>query len=252
LTYSGKKRLRIILSAVDICLAIPGILVGGYFLGEKNYAFSAVLMIIFALIPFFLLFENRALMARELMPIAVMTAIAVVGRAAFFAVPQFKPIIAIIIITGAAFGAEAGFLSGSLSMLISNFLFGQGLWTPWQMFAAGLIGYISGLIGKNKALRKLPLLIIWGLLSGFIYGIFVDSWSLLAFGEGLTLESALTVYLLGLPYNAILAGATAIFIALLAPILLSKLERLKTKYGLIGAAEDKIPVIAEIPPKNAE
>ena len=86
-----------------------------------------------------MIFEDRKPQAREVLLIAVMAAIAVVGRMAFFMLPQFKPVTAIVIITGISLGAEAGFLTGAVAGFVSNFFFGQGPWTPWQMFAFGII-----------------------------------------------------------------------------------------------------------------
>ena len=58
---------------------------------------------------------------------------------------SFKPIAAIVIITGVSLGGEAGFLCACLIMMISNMFFGQGPWTPWQMFSYGMIGYLAGI-----------------------------------------------------------------------------------------------------------
>ena len=96
----------------------------------------------------------------------------VAGRAAFFMVPSFKPVVAVTIISAVCFGAESGFLVGALSMLSSNMLFGQGPWTPWQMFAAGIIGFLAGILfqkGWLKA-RKISLCIYGFLATVFIYG----------------------------------------------------------------------------------
>lgn len=92
--------------------------------------------------PFFLIFEGRKPKARELVIIAVLCAIAIAGRAALFMLPQFKPVIAMTIISGVAFGGETGFLVGAMTMLASNVMFSQGPWTPWQMFAVGIIGFL--------------------------------------------------------------------------------------------------------------
>jgi hypothetical protein len=99
-------------------------------------------------IPFLLVFDKRRPQARELVPIAVMAAIAVVGRTVFeiIPLPSFKPCSAIIIITAVAFGPEAGFLTGALTAFVSNFIFGQGPWTPWQMFTWGLVGFLAGIL----------------------------------------------------------------------------------------------------------
>ena len=102
-----------------------------------HYAIS-LLIIICAMIPFFMVFEKRKPQARELIIIATLSAIAVAGRAAFFMLPNFKPVCAIVIIAGVCFGAESGFLVGAVSGFVSNCFFGQGSHTPWQMFGNSL------------------------------------------------------------------------------------------------------------------
>ena len=144
---STKTRLplKTIVAIIVIVLCIPLILGLGVLLpGEGGiYAISAI-VIVLVMLPFMLAFEGRRPQARELVLITVMIALAVAGRAAFFMVPQFKPMVALVIIAGVALGAESGFVTGSLSAFISNFIFGQGPWTPWQMFRAGLIGFLAG------------------------------------------------------------------------------------------------------------
>ena len=116
--------------------------------------------------------EGRKPKAREIMVISVLAAIGVAGRAAFFMVPSFKPVAAIVILTGISFGGEAGFLVGSLTMLISNMFMGQGPWTPWQMFAFGMIGFLAGILYQKGILKARKFdLCIYGFLSVFlIYG----------------------------------------------------------------------------------
>jgi energy-coupling factor transport system substrate-specific component len=70
-----------------------------------------------------------------------MCGIAITSRAIFIWLPHFKPMTAIIIITGIAFGTESGFLAGTISEFVSNFIFGQGPWTQWQMFALGIADF---------------------------------------------------------------------------------------------------------------
>ena len=93
--------------------------------------------------------ERRRPQAREVAVIAVLCALGVAGRAAFSMLPQCKPVIALTVLTGAALGGESGFLVGAVTMLASNVLFGQGPWTPWQMFALGLIGLLWACTGSS-------------------------------------------------------------------------------------------------------
>ena len=131
---------RMILSALLILVAIPLTIYIGWNISERQFYITSLLIIVYTMIPFFLVFEKRKPQAKELVVIAVMCAIAVVSRAAFIWLPHFKPMTAIIIITGVALGAEAGFLTGAMTGFVSNFIFGQGPWTPWQMFAFGIAG----------------------------------------------------------------------------------------------------------------
>lgn len=94
---------------------------------SRKYYFISLVIIIYSLLPFFMVFEGRKPQVRELVVLATMVALATVSRAAFFMIPSFKPIIAIVIISAIAFGGEAGFLVGAMTMVVSNFLFGQGL-----------------------------------------------------------------------------------------------------------------------------
>ena len=143
--YFSAKR---IISYLMILILIPATLILFWHFGDRKYYLCSLLLIIYSMIPFFLSFEKRKPQARELVSIAVMCAIAVVSRAAFMMLPHFKPMLGIIMITGMAFGAEAGFLTGALGAFVSNFLFGQGPWTPWQMFGYGIGGLLAGLLAR--------------------------------------------------------------------------------------------------------
>ena len=123
---------RTIAAAAMILLLIPlTIFAGIHFWGGRKYYFIGLLIILESMLPFALVFERRKPQAREMVVLAVLTALAVAGRSAFFMLPQFKPVAAMVIIAGVAFGGEAGFLVGALTAFVSNMLFGHGPWTPW-------------------------------------------------------------------------------------------------------------------------
>ena len=129
-----------------------------------------------ALIPFFLKFESSLPQAKEVVLIAVLTALTVVMRIVFSPLPFFKPVTALIILAALVFGSEAGFLIGALSALLSNFYYGQGIWTPFQMFAWGLIGSLSGLLKGilNRKILVILLLLMLGIFSGFVFAVIMD------------------------------------------------------------------------------
>ena len=113
---------------------------------ERKYYLTSLLLVGLMFVPFVLRFEGRRPQARELVLLATMTALAVAGRAAFYWLPQCKPVCAIVILTAVAFTPEAGFVTGAAAGLISNFFFGQGPWTPWQMLGFGLVGFLGGVL----------------------------------------------------------------------------------------------------------
>lgn len=229
---------RTIVSAILILLVIPiTILCGVFLLDDRKYYFISMAIIIYTMVPFFMVFENRRPQARELIIIAVLSAIAVAGRAAFFMLPQFKPVVAIVIISGVCFGAEAGFLVGAVSGFVSNFFFAQGPWTPWQMFCFGIIGFLAGVLFKKGKLKKnkLQLCIYGGLSTLFIYGGLINICALWMFPSkaSLSFEALLAAYISGLPFDLVHAISTVFFLFIISQPMIEKLDRIKIKYGLI-------------------
>ncbi len=162
-----KKVLTVLLLAV----LIPAlVLFGALVFRERFYAWLALVIAVISCIPLFYAFERRDSTAKELMVLAVLIALSVIGRVVFAAVPGFKPVTAITIIVALSFGGEAGFVVGSLSAAVSNFYFGHGPWTPFQMFAWGIIGLLAGLLSKPLKKNRV-LLCIFGALAGILYSL---------------------------------------------------------------------------------
>lgn len=201
----------------------------------RRYMVCSLIVVVAAMLPFFMMFEGRKPKAREIMVISVLAAIGVAGRAAFFMLPSFKPIAAIVILTGVSFGGEAGFLVGCMIMMISNIFMGHGPWTPWQMFAFGVIGFLAGILYQKGILKARKLdLCIYGFLSVFlIYGGIMNPASILMSYGYITKESLIAYYISGAPVDLVHATSTVIFLWFMSGPLLEKLERIKRKYGLI-------------------
>ncbi len=195
---------------------------------------TCLLMILYSMIFFFAGFERRRPQAREIVILTVLIAAAVVSRAIFFMTPNFKPTLAIVIIAGAGLGRESGFIAGALSAFVSNFLFGQGPWTPWQMIAMALIGYLSGLIFYRRGENfSKPLMLLFGAAASFfIYTALTDIWSIFMITDEPNIQTAIAVYTAGASFALIHAAATVIFLFFLARPMLGKLERVKLKYGM--------------------
>ncbi|MDR2359665.1 MAG: ATP-binding cassette domain-containing protein [Oscillospiraceae bacterium] len=231
-----KLNKRTIAASVMILLLIPmTIFIGVFYLGDRKYYFISLLIILETMLPFALIFESRKPQARELVVIAVLCAIAVAGRAAFFMLPQFKPLVAIVIIAGVAFGGESGFFVGAVSAFVSNMFFGQGPWTPWQMFAFGIIGFLGGVLFRKGILRRYPaaLAIFGGLTTFIFYGGIMNTSMVLMYQSSPTLPMFLTSYLQGIPFDLVHGLATAVFLLIISDSMLEKLDRIKVKYGLV-------------------
>lgn len=139
-------RKRTLTSAAMIFIAIPGFIALSTVLdGGKLYMLFSLAVIVCCMAPFFMVFEKRKPKAREIVLIAMMSAITVAAHM-FLHVTVPIPIgTALVVVAGIAMGPEAGFLVGALSRFVCNFYMGQGPWTPWQMFCWGLMGFLAGL-----------------------------------------------------------------------------------------------------------
>ena len=227
---------RTIVAALLILLTIPlTIYVGVEFLDDRRFYFISMLIILQTILPFFLVFEGRKPQARELIIIAVLVAIAVAGRSAFFMLPHFKPMVAMVIIAGVAFGGEAGFLVGAMTGFVSNMFFSQGPWTPWQMFALGIIGFLAGILLRKGLLSRntAPLAVFGGFATFIIYGGIMNPASVIMWQPNPTREMFLLAYLHGIPFDLVHAVATVTFLVVISQPMLEKLDRVKVKYGLV-------------------
>ena len=228
---------RTLAAAALILLCIPlTIFAGVMYLGNQHYNVTALLVLAECMLPFFLVFESRKPKARELVTIAVLCAIGVAGRSAFFMFPQFKPMMALVIISGVAFGGETGFLVGAVTMLASNVLFSQGPWTPWQMFSMGIIGFLAGILFRKGLLRRSrgSLATFGAFAAVVIYGGIMNPASAIMYSAAsLNWKVILAYYVSGLPMDLVHAAATVIFLLIAAEPMLEKLDRIKVKYGLV-------------------
>ncbi|MDR3344810.1 MAG: ECF transporter S component [Oscillospiraceae bacterium] len=215
-----------------LLLAIPAVILPGVTVfKDRQYAFISLAVVLLACVPFFLSFERRKGNGKLLILIAVMAALSSLGRFVFAAVPGFKPVTALVVITAIYFGAEAGFMTGALSALVSNFYFGQGPWTPFQMFSWGLLGLIAGLLaGKLRGSRTL--LLLYGVLAGAAYSLMMDTWSTLWMDGTFSLARYAAYVAASLPWMAIYAASNVVFLLIFGKAIGQILERLKYKYGI--------------------
>lgn len=225
-----------IISILFVVIAVPlTVLAGHYVFNDQRFNLICILIVLELLIPFFLSFESKKPSVRELVIISVICALAIAGRIVFSAVPQFKPIVSIIVIAGIVLGAEKGFLIGAVSALVSNMYFSQGSWTPWQMLALGAMGLLAGIIFNKSQLKKdkLSICIFGGIATIVVYGGIVNFQSLL-FYPVITWGTVISTYTMGLPFDLIHAASTVFFLWFIAEPMIEKLERIKTKYNILN------------------
>ena len=227
----NEKARRFLKIAVPF-IFIPVILILGVFaFDEKKFAWIILAVTIMALLLFFAGFEKKIIGTRRMVIIAVMTALSVLGRFIFAVIPGFKPITAIVVITAVWLGPESGFLTGALSAVISNFYFGQGPWTPFQMFAWGIIGLVAGYL-SNILKKNRPALAVYGVFAGIFYSMLMDVWSVLWFNNNFEMSVYLAALVTAIPYTISYAASNVVFLLLLGRPFGEKLERVKLKYGV--------------------
>lgn len=209
------------------------IAVGVVLLHDRKYQIVSILLAFLACVPFFLSFEKREPNVREMVVLAVMTALSVAGRFLFAMVPGFKPVTAIVVITAIHFGPQAGFLTGALSAVLSNLYFGQGPWTPFQMFVWGFLGLLAGLLAKHGWLQSRLALSFYGLFAGVAFSMMMDVWTVLAMDGIFSPLRYLAAVSSSFFFMAVYAVSNVVFLLTFSKPIGEKLERIKIKYGLM-------------------
>lgn len=148
------KKKRTIITAIIIAILIPSTILIGFFASHRNYMIVSVLILLYVMLPFFLVYEKRKPRAREVIMIAVLSALTAFGSIISASILPVQIGTAMCIISGISFGPEAGFLVGALGRFVCNFFQGQGPWTPWQMFCWGILGFLAGLIFNKMDLEN--------------------------------------------------------------------------------------------------
>ncbi|MCT2537423.1 ECF transporter S component [Aquibacillus koreensis] len=156
--------------------------------------------------------------------IAVLAALAVVGRFAFQHIPNVQPVTTLIIICGFFLGPVAAMILAVLTTYLSNLFLGMGIWTIWQIVAWALIGLGSGLIGLWKIKRPLYVLVGFAVFSGYFYGLIVSLSNYIITGK------YFAYYLAGLPFDTYHAVGNGLFMVILYPALSVIFKRYNKRY----------------------
>ncbi len=214
-----------------VLVCIPTIvLISSMSLYYKNYFLTSIIVCIMSLSIRFFHYEKKRPPAKEIVLVATMVVTCVLSRLVFILTPSFKPMYTFIIIFGMYFGKEIGYVCGSFSAFISNFFFGQGTWTPFQMVACGLIGYFSG-VNCRLLKRSRVFQIIFGILMAFFYSLVMDVYATMSIEFNFNFQRYMIAVISSLPLIFIYCISNIIFLMILMPVIGAKLNRISIKYG---------------------
>lgn len=195
----------------------------------ENLSLVFTLAVFLSLFLSYLYFEKSNLGTKEIALIATLSTFAAVARAAFAALPNIKPTTFIVAISGYVFGPYEGFLIGSTAGFISNIFLGQGPWTPWQMFSWGLIGAISGFLGKRNKKVSAETFSVICFIYGFLFNWIMNLWHVLGFIKPISLKTIALAYLSGLTFDIMHAASSFIFCLIFYDSFLKVLKRFKRR-----------------------
>ena len=197
----------------------------------KTNAMLIVAAMILILGGVLIILERRHTDVKKLMLIAVLTAMNVAGRFIFALTAGFKPVTAIVVIAGMYLGAEAGFLCGALGAFISNFYFGQGPWTLFQMFAWGILGVLAALFSGTLKKSRL-LLSVYGVFAGVAFSLLMDIYTVIWTTDSFSFAYYMTCIGAAAPFTAIYALSNVIFLLAISIPFANKLEHIQKKYHI--------------------
>lgn len=226
------SRKRIFVDVVFFLLVAGVMAVGILLWQDRKYNLVSILIAAGSCVPFYYAYERRQGGIRRMVILAVMVGLAVAGRFLFAMLPGFKPVTAIVVLTGIYLGAEGGFLTGSLAALISNMFFGQGPWTPFQMAAWGTLGFAAGLPGLRRILKKRIFLAVYGFAAGLAYSAVMDIWTVLSYETGFSIARYALSLLSSLPFSLVYGVSNVMFLMLCAGPVGRKLERIRVRHGI--------------------
>ncbi|MDY4041793.1 MAG: DUF6580 family putative transport protein [Collinsella sp.] len=236
------RALARVLSALEVplLLAVPAVMAASLALAPASAAGLMFLVVVLVLALFFAGYESTRPALRQIMPTLVLAALAAAGRILFGPIPDFKPVSAIAIIAGASLGRRNGFMVGALAALTSNVFMGQGMWTPWQMYAWGIVGYLGGVLADHGALTRRdgsprPAGILGvGAASGLIYGAVINAYDIIGFVQPLTVAGAIARLAAAVPFDIMHSLATCVFLMALYAPWTRRIGRIVRKFNLRG------------------
>jgi energy-coupling factor transport system substrate-specific component len=162
--------------------------------------------------------------------VAALAALAIAGRIAFAALPNVKPTTDIVIFAGYALGPAPGFAVGGLAALVSNFWFGQGPWTPWQMVGWGMCGILGAALAVVRPRAGRITLAVVCALAGIAYGALLNFSLMATYGGDLSWQRFLVLESRAVPFDAAHAIGNAALALVAGPAMVRMLVRFRERF----------------------
>ncbi|HEY0516456.1 MAG TPA: DUF6580 family putative transport protein, partial [Solirubrobacteraceae bacterium] len=213
-----------------------------------SWQIASFALVLAALALAFWWYERSRPSAKLVAVIATLAALAALGRDAFAAVPDVKPITAIVLVSGLAFGAGPGFAVGAVSGLASNVLLGEGPWTPWQMLGWGIVGLLGAALARIAGRQPHPLVLALSCaLAAEVFNLVLDFYTWTGTGEQ-TLAGFGVVLAAALVFDLTHVAASFVFALAFGPALARMLARVRARLDVTWApAAPSPPSPASLP-----
>lgn len=183
-------------------------------------------------LPFMISFARKKVMSRELVVVAILAAIAAVSRIPFASIPSVQPTTFVIITAAIVLGPQSGFVVGTLAAIVSNIFLGHGPWTPWQMYAWGMIGLTAGLLGKTWLMQNKLGRCIYGFVVGIAFGWIMNLWFVVGVIQEFNWPAILLYYSSSFYFDLAHGISNVFFLWLFSAGWIKIMQRFKVKYGL--------------------
>lgn len=224
---------------VAVLVAI-GVIGRSLLIGQAWGLLSAEIVLV-ALLAFYWGLESGEVSAKFIAIVAVLGAVAGLGRIPLAGIPNVQPTTFIVIVSGFVLGPRTGFLVGSTAALTSNFFLGQGPWTPWQMVAWGLGGVVGGMIGGVLPRLGKGLLVV-NFAWGYIFGWIMDLWVWTAFVSPLDWRSFVSTCVASVWFDTFHAVGNIIFFLVFGSSLIKILRRFRRKLSVTLISDSEVSV----------
>jgi energy-coupling factor transport system substrate-specific component len=199
---------------------------------QEKMTLGLTIVVFASLLLSYLYFEKSSMGTKEIALIATLSTFAAVTRVVFAALPNIKPTTFLVALSGYVFGPYEGFLIGSTAGFISNIFLGQGPWTPWQMFSWGLIGAISGFLGKSNNKITAEIFSIICFFYGILFNWIMNLWHVIGFIKPINIKTIALAYLSGFTFDIMHAAASFMFCIIFYDSFLKVLKRFKRRLSI--------------------